>query len=73
MQANPYRAEAEDLRARMLATTDAKLRKQLRERAEFYEAEARRFDQQKGKARRRVNSGFVDAGTRPPGTLRAVS
>jgi hypothetical protein len=45
---NPYRAEAEDLRARMQATTCPKERKQLREKAEHYEREARRFDQQKG-------------------------
>jgi hypothetical protein len=45
---NPYKAEAEDLRARLQATDCPKLRKQLREKAEFYEREARRWDAQKG-------------------------
>lgn len=48
MQANPYRAEADDLRAKLLATTNMKQRRELAQRLDYYEREARRFDEVRG-------------------------
>lgn len=42
---NPYRAEAENIRAKLMATTCSKQQRVLRVRLEFYETEAVKFDE----------------------------